>query len=221
MSSATAFLLLPNQWRAKAKAFISAGLIVIPLSKDLLAKYIINRYTSGDLYAIDVLNIAGYSGLGLDVSRVAAGIIAGMGIFSGGIVFIGKRGNVSGLTTAAGIWAMIGIGMVIGAGMYAVGIGSVIFVELVQLILHRDLAIYKHEVVASITVKLPDADSSYDSFANKMSDYGTKLYSMRWEKNSEGTFTLRCDAVFNRKYNRGEVLKILSKIDGVTGFELQ
>jgi len=131
-----------------------------------------------------------YSGLGLDVSRVAAGIIAGMGIFSGGIVFIGKRGNVSGLTTAAGIWAMIGIGMVIGAGMYAVGIGSVIFVELVQFILHRELSIYKHEVVASITVKLPDADSSYDSFANKMSDYGTKLYSMRWERNSEGTFTI-------------------------------
>lgn len=188
--------------------------ILISLASALMM--IISKYAF-----FDVLNIAGYSGLGLDVSRVAAGIIAGMGIFSGGIVFIGKRGNVSGLTTAAGIWAMIGIGMVIGAGMYAVGIGSVIFVELVQLILHRDLAIYKHEVVASVTVKLPDADSSYESFANKMSDYGTKLYSMRWEKNSEGTFTLRCDAVFNRKYNRGEVLKILSKIDGVTGFELQ
>ena len=99
---------------------------------------------------MDVIFQYAAEGITLDVSRVAAGIIAGMGIFSGGIVFIGKRGNVSGLTTAAGIWATIGIGMVIGAGMYVVGIGSVILMELVQLVLHHDLPVYRHEIVATV-----------------------------------------------------------------------
>ncbi|MBQ8006317.1 MAG: MgtC/SapB family protein [Lachnospiraceae bacterium] len=48
--------------------------ILISLASALMM--IISKYAF-----FDVLNIAGYSGLGLDVSRVAAGIIAGMGIF--------------------------------------------------------------------------------------------------------------------------------------------
>ena len=197
--------------------FKVAGLrthILISLASALMM--IISKYAF-----FDVITQSAFPGLSLDVSRVAAGIIAGMGIFSGGIVFIGKRGNVSGLTTAAGIWAMIGIGMVIGAGMYVVGIGSVIFVELVQLVLHRDLAIYKHEVVAGITVRLSNTDEDYDNFEDRMSNLGTKLYSMRWDKTSEGIYTLKCDAVFKRKYTRREVFKILGEMEEVIGFELQ
>lgn len=60
---------------------------------------------------LDVISI---NGARVDVSRVAAGIISGIGILGGGLIFIGKQGLVSGMTTAAGIWMTVGIGMAMG-----------------------------------------------------------------------------------------------------------
>ena len=167
----------------------------------------------------DVLAEFGHFGLGLDVSRVAAGIIAGMGIFSGGIVFIGKRGNVLGLTTAAGIWATIGIGMVIGAGMYVVGIGSVVMVEAVQILLHHDLAIYRHSIVVSATFAFDDKDD-YSRLLQKLEPYKVKFSSMRWEKESDDTVKLKCNIAFGTKVERDDIIRILNSIDETKSFEL-
>ena len=168
----------------------------------------------------DVLIDAVAPGLSLDVSRVAAGIIAGMGIFSGGIVFIGKRGNVSGLTTAAGIWATIGIGMVIGAGMYVVGIGSVIFVEIVQVALHHDLPIYRHGNVAKVVFDIENSDTDYDKIVKELEKSGAKLLSLKWEKTSKGKASLKGNVLFGGKYERDEIVNILNGINEVTSFEL-
>ncbi len=159
-------------------------------------------------------------GLSLDVSRVAAGIIAGMGIFSGGIVFIGKRGNVSGLTTAAGIWATIGIGMVIGAGMYTVGIGSVIMVEIVQFVLHHDLSIYKHDIIANVVFTFKDPDNDYDDLIKKLEPYDAKISYLRWEKIPDNGSTLRCNVRFSSKYDRDKIVDILNGLNEVTSYEL-
>ena len=187
--------------------------ILISLASALMM--IISKYAF-----FDVLLDAAAPGLSLDVSRVAAGIIAGMGIFSGGIVFIGKRGNVSGLTTAAGIWATIGIGMVIGAGMYVVGIGSVILVELVQFTLHHDLAVYKHAIVANVTFDLDDQNSSYDNLIKKLDPYNVKMYSMKWEKKDDSTAILKCGVMFQKDCTRDEIVHILNDIPEVASFEL-
>lgn len=176
---------------------------------------IISKYAFFDVLIDSVI-----PGIGLDVSRVAAGIIAGMGIFSGGIVFIGKRGNVSGLTTAAGIWATIGIGMVIGAGMYAVGIGSVILVELVQFAFHRNLSIYKHAILSNVTFELNDPDKDYESLVERLKPYGVKMYSLKWEKIKENKASLKCSIRFEKGCSRDEIVGILNGIKEVTSFEL-
>lgn len=168
----------------------------------------------------DVLQEAVAPGLSLDVSRVAAGIIAGMGILSGGIVFIGKRGNVSGLTTAAGIWATIGIGMVIGAGMYAVGIGSVILVEIVQRAFFRKLSVYKHSVTAMVNFELDDAASDYEKLSKKLKESGAKMASLKWEKRGSDKAVLKCRVIFDPKYERDEVVGILSGIEEAKSFEM-
>ena len=64
------------------------------------------------------MDVLGAQGVDYDVSRVAAGIITGMGILSGGIVFTSKQGYVSGITTAAGMWATAAIGIALGYGFY-------------------------------------------------------------------------------------------------------
>jgi putative Mg2+ transporter-C (MgtC) family protein len=54
---------------------------------------------------------------GGDATRMAAGVVTGIGFLGAGSI-IQARGTVTGLTTAATIWAVGGLGLVIGAGYY-------------------------------------------------------------------------------------------------------
>jgi putative Mg2+ transporter-C (MgtC) family protein len=56
-----------------------------------------------------------------DLTRIAAGVITGIGFIGAGTI-IQARGSVVGLTTAATLWAVAGLGLVIGAGFYWIAI---------------------------------------------------------------------------------------------------
>jgi putative Mg2+ transporter-C (MgtC) family protein len=58
--------------------------------------------------------------LGADPSRIAAGIVAGIGFIGAGAIMHRDGGIVDGLTTAATIWVVAGIGLAAGAGMYVI-----------------------------------------------------------------------------------------------------
>lgn len=67
-----------------------------------------------------VVSIFGFSGA-VDPSRVAAGVVAGIGFIGAGVIFRGMGGDrVAGLTTAASIWASAAVGLAAGAGMWLV-----------------------------------------------------------------------------------------------------
>jgi putative Mg2+ transporter-C (MgtC) family protein len=75
---------------------------------------------------------AGKNGTGADgVTRIAAGIITGVGFLGAGAI-LQSRGSVHGLTTASVIWAVAGLGIVVGAGYYA---AAAIFTAVVVLTL--------------------------------------------------------------------------------------
>jgi putative Mg2+ transporter-C (MgtC) family protein len=70
-----------------------------------------------------LFTVASLYGFGLtaDVSRVAAGVVIGVGfIGAGAIIRRDEGGIVAGLTTAATIWAVAAIGLAAGAGLYLV-----------------------------------------------------------------------------------------------------
>ena len=65
----------------------------------------------------------------LDVSRVAAQVVSGIGFIGAGTIIFRKNENaVSGLTTAAGVWVVAAIGLACGGGMYKVAIASTFLV---------------------------------------------------------------------------------------------
>jgi len=70
-----------------------------------------------------VVSVFGF-GIGADPSRVAAGIVAGIGFIGAGVIFRGLRrdGHVVGLTTAASIWTTAAIGLAAGVGMYLIAV---------------------------------------------------------------------------------------------------
>jgi putative Mg2+ transporter-C (MgtC) family protein len=70
-----------------------------------------------------LVSIYGFSGAAVDISRVAAGVVAGIGFIGAGVILRGQRGEgVAGLTTAASMWAAAAIGLAAGTGMYLLSI---------------------------------------------------------------------------------------------------
>ena len=61
-------------------------------------------------------------------SRVAAGVVSGLGFLGAGMIIRTQGREIKGLTTAAGIWSMGAIGLAVGSGMYILGIFSTLLV---------------------------------------------------------------------------------------------
>lgn len=55
------------------------------------------------------------------VSRIAAGVVTGIGFLGAGMI-IHHKGKVQGLTTAATIWMSAAIGIAIGFGLYIIAV---------------------------------------------------------------------------------------------------
>jgi putative Mg2+ transporter-C (MgtC) family protein len=67
-----------------------------------------------------VVSMFGFGG-NADPSRVAAGIVTGIGFIGAGVILRGVRGDhIVGITTAASVWVTAAIGLAAGAGMYLV-----------------------------------------------------------------------------------------------------
>jgi len=65
----------------------------------------------------------------VDVSRVAAQVVSGIGFIGAGTIIFHKSENaVRGLTTAAGVWVVAAIGLACGGGMYRVAFASTVLV---------------------------------------------------------------------------------------------
>ena len=65
----------------------------------------------------------GFDAEGVDISRVAAGVVVGVGFIGAGVIFRGRQEEeVAGLTTAATIWVAAAIGLAAGAGMYLIAV---------------------------------------------------------------------------------------------------
>ena len=67
----------------------------------------------------------------VDIARVAAGIVTGIGFLGAGAIFFDKK-TIHGFTTAANIWVIAGVGMMIGIGEV---IASVVATVLIIIIL--------------------------------------------------------------------------------------
>jgi putative Mg2+ transporter-C (MgtC) family protein len=81
-----------------------------------------------------IASIYGF-GVAADPSRLAAGIVAGIGFLCAGAI-IRNREHVSGLTTAATIWAVAAIGLAAGAGLYILSVVTTAVVTIVLLLPH-------------------------------------------------------------------------------------
>jgi len=57
-----------------------------------------------------------------DPSRIASGVVSGIGFLGAGTILLKGSNKITGLTTAAAMWATAAIGLAYGAGYYKAGI---------------------------------------------------------------------------------------------------
>lgn len=117
---------------------------------------ILSKYAFFDLFESPMF--AGID-IKLDPSRVAQGIISGIGFLGAGSIFVRNK-TVTGLTTAASIWATTGIGMALGAGLYFIGGVSTVFLIIIQFIMHKNIKFLHAPAPKKVTFLVTDADAA-------------------------------------------------------------
>ena len=165
------------------------------------------------------MDIAGTPGTSWDISRIAAGVVSGIGILGGGIIFTGKQGYVSGITTAAGIWATIGIGMALGAGMYVLGIGTTLGILLLQWLLHKKLWIVKEPTRAQVTFHLDNDKQAYEKVFGELKKYDIGMSQFKWERKGPNSFRLKCQVYVPSGLGRDDIVEIFMNMEELETFE--
>lgn len=87
----------------------------------------------------------------VDPTRMAQGIMTGIGFLGAGVIMQDKQ-SVRGLTTAASIWVTAAIGILIGAGLYSVAVAAALLTLITLAIFNRLIHILPMRHYASMQV---------------------------------------------------------------------
>lgn len=159
------------------------------------------------------------AGVSVDVSRVAAGIITGIGIF-GGVIYMGKQGAATGVTTTAGVWVTVGLGMACGAGMYLLAIGTACIVLVCQYVLHSNLWIVRQPMRLQLVIRFKKGAQQDHRVFDMLASRNIELRQIRWERKNGNFLELKCLATVPNKMNREDAMQFLLGIQEIVMIEL-
>lgn len=153
----------------------------------------------------------------LDPSRMAQGIVTGVGFLGAGMIYI-KRGSIRGLTTASGIWATSGIGMAIGAGMYIIGVVTTGIILIIQYSLHRKNKFMTQHKTRSLFIYKVTEDDFQNTITAKMNESGIIISDVCIKRNEDESYDYTFCMDMPEQIKEEDIIKSLSyqcKIDFV------
>ena len=166
------------------------------------------------------LDVIAVEGASVDISRVAAGIISGIGILGSGLIFIGKQGLASGITTAAGIWMTVGIGMAMGSGLYVLGFEGTVLILLMQYLFHRKVEIFREPLRAQAVFLVSGETGKVDTVIKKLEVMGMEISCINIERKDEKNFNLKCDIILSRKMERSDFIHRINEMESLVAYEV-
>lgn len=89
-----------------------------------------------DVMALIGTNPALAEALKIDMGRLGAAVISGIGFLGAGTI-LQTKGSVKGLTTAASLWMVASVGLAIGMGYYLIGLVTGLIIVIVLLFLGK------------------------------------------------------------------------------------
>lgn len=112
----------------------------------------------------------GSEGRELDVSRVAAQVVSGIGFLGAGTILL-RHDVIRGLTTAASLWAVAAIGLAVGGGMYVLAVASttiilgiLVVLRPLERVIHRNFRTTR-TIVVDVDPELLNSESVQDVIA--------------------------------------------------------
>lgn len=163
-----------------------------------------------------IVSYLGFSSLaGVDPSRVAAGIVAGIGFIGAGVIF--RQGTlIKGVTTAASIWIVASIGISLGAKLYYLAVLTTLlgFVTLSILKYIEDKVIRIPNYVVRVTVSedLKDINEILKIFKRKSVCIKSRKYEFN-DVNDTKIYTFNLLSKYSELPSH--IIKELSKLKGI------
>lgn len=189
----------------------SAGIrthLIVAIAAALMM--IVSKYGFNDVLAVD--------GVGLDPSRIAAGVVTAIGFLGAGVIFVRKQ-NVSGITTAAGIWATVGVGIAIGAGLYIIGVAVALLIVLVQIILHKNARFMKEPMTEQITLELCSDEDVHALLQEVFTRRHIEVTSFKAKKLAGDCLELRLSVRYPVQYELGDIIRLLKEVPNIKSVE--
>lgn len=108
----------------------------------------------------------------IDPTRMAHGILTGVGFLCGGVIFQQKF-SVYGLTTAASLWLTSALGVLFGVGLYPLAIAGTLIALLVLVPIQRLSSRLPQQSLAEIAVRCRSSDPLDETaFRTLIAEYG-------------------------------------------------
>ena len=203
---------LEREYRAKEAGFRTHFLVA--LGSALLM--VLSQYG----FVETMQNYADNPNVRLDVSRIAAQVVSGIGFIGAGTIIFQKR-TVHGLTTAAGVWVAAAIGMACGSGMYVLASAATVLVLLGLEAMNFFLGRFgSRNIFVRFTAETKE---DVDAVLARLRRRGMELESYKMEERQTGGHAfmeVSIDLKVLRKRYRYRVLDLMSEFEGVTVEEL-
>lgn len=156
----------------------------------------------------------------LDPSRIAAGIVSGIGFLGAGVIFT-RRDVVRGLTTAATIWVAAAVGMASGAGMVSLAIGITALHLFTLLVLGPLVALMPNRDTNRIVrVTYDDGEGILRNLLAMATLHGFSTYILATRRFDDSDL-VQLDARFKGKPPLQNLVSSIHEIDGVRGVRVR
>lgn len=142
----------------------------------------------------------------VDISRVAAAIVSGVGFLGAGIIYV-RRESIKGLTTAAGLWATSAVGMAVGCGMYVVGIALTALVVIIQE-LSKSSLYHDGKKWDKVVIELENQPQTAEQVIQWIRDQGVEIHSVSSVKADKDIVSLTLRVSFGETADKDILLRL-------------
>jgi len=158
----------------------------------------------------------------IDVSRIGAQVINGIGFLGAGTIIVTGNQQVKGLTTAAGLWASACMGLAIGAGYYeCVILGVLLILLCIRILPALEVLIVERSRNMNIYVEFKDIDG-ISEIIECIKSQNVQIYDVEIDYGKESgasnpnvVFTVRTE----KHVPHERIMSAISEIEQVTVIE--
>lgn len=154
----------------------------------------------------------------VDIMRLGAQVIAGIGFIGAGTIIVTKRQRIKGLTTAAGLWTTAIVGLSLGAGFYEGGIITIFLIVIIEHVMSRiEYFILQNTPELNVYVECEDR-YCLEKIISKMHDIKVRVVNMEVMRTATES-SVGASAIFllrlQKSIDANSVIGIISEISGI------